>query len=103
MVNSKPETGLPYEPQPDEQPGAQVLPSGSRSTIATQRRPSMTTARAILVVGAMLAAAILGHALLMRPPRYQMVQLDGSHVTRLDMQTGTIALCEPYRFTCSTE
>jgi len=54
----------------------------------------MTTARAILIVGVMLAVVLLVHAYLTRPPRYQIVHaVEGSRVERLDTLTGEVLSC----------
>jgi|HubBroStandDraft_3_1064219.scaffolds.fasta_scaffold61758_4 hypothetical protein len=67
----------------------------------------MTADRAILIAGALVAAAIVAHALLTIPPhggtggtpaplvRYQIVHLeaDNGRVARLDTRTGVIVVC----------
>jgi hypothetical protein len=52
----------------------------------------MTTARAILFGGCLIAAAILAHGWITRPSRYSFTVSNG--VQRLDTRTGEIVQCE---------
>jgi hypothetical protein len=52
-------------------------------------------ARAIVLSGALVAAAILAHAWYAMLPRYELIHTSGQITMRLDRWTGAVAMCVP--------
>jgi len=56
----------------------------------------MLGTRALLLSALLIAAAIVAHGFLTRPPRYTFVAVAGSkYIARGDKQTGVVASCVP--------
>lgn len=59
-----------------------------------RKRPESDNVALALILGSVLVSgAIILHGYLTRPPRYQIVRVNESQVTRLDTQTGIVVRC----------
>lgn len=54
----------------------------------------MAISREAILAAALITAAILAHAFITQPPRYQFLLINGNNVIRADSQTGLAILCE---------
>jgi hypothetical protein len=54
----------------------------------------MAISREAILPAALITAAILAHAFITQPPRYQFLLINGGNVIRADSQTGLAIVCE---------
>jgi hypothetical protein len=56
----------------------------------------LTTARAVIISGMMVAGSILLHAWITRPPSYQIASQSQGWFLRFDTRTGAVLRCSSY-------